>query len=138
VKSRANTQLNLPPAEVLNSEQHSTAFRKSEHDEAAFRIPEQAVDASSVLAAELFDAACTDAKLTSKEVAHLMGISESLVQKMRSTESRGCPSFAQLLKLPPSFHLALHRSMNRRFGFGRQLLARLLDDIGDLALAVER
>jgi ribosome-binding protein aMBF1 (putative translation factor) len=135
--SRPNPQRNLPPMEVRKSEQGRAVFRKSEQERGAFRKAEQAAD-TAVLAAELFDAALQRAGLNSKEVAHLLGISESLVQKMRSTEQRGCPSFAQLLRLPPRFHIALHREMNDQFGFGRAALGRLLEAAGDLALAVEQ
>ena len=39
-----------------------------------------------------------------------------------------------MLLLPASFHIALHRVMNRRYGFGRAALKRLLDAAGDLAV----
>lgn len=131
-----DSQLNLPPVEVRGSEQDRPAFRKSEQDAATFRTTEQ--DDVDGLAASLFDEALTAAALTNKEVAHLLGVSVSLVEKMRSTEARGCPSFVQMLRLPPAFHLELHRAMNRRFGFGRQLLRRILDDLSDLAVVTER
>jgi DNA-binding transcriptional regulator YiaG len=130
-KSPANAQLNLPPAELRASEQSSPSFRNSEQDIEALGKSEQ-------LAATFLNQALDAADLTNKEVAHLCGVSVSLVEKWRSTEARGCPSFVQLLMLPPTFHLELHRAMNRRFGFGRQLLARLMHDISDLALAVDR
>lgn len=131
MKSRVNTQLNLGPVELRGSEQSSAAFRKSEQAADAAPAP------SESLAAELLDAAFDAAHLTNKEIAHLCGVSVSLVEKWRSSEARGCPSFVQMLLLPPSFHIALHRVMNRRFGYGRVVLKRVLDDISDLALAME-
>jgi DNA-binding CsgD family transcriptional regulator len=92
---------------------------------------------AEVTAAQLFDEALAAAKLTSKEVSALLGISESLVNRMRSPNYREGVSFTQLLRLPPAFHIALHRAMNQRFGFGRAALARLLDVAGDLALVVD-
>lgn len=108
------------------------AFRKSE-------------DGGYVLASELFDAAMAvlehpdrkGTRLNNKDVADLCGVSESLVHKWRSSDQRACPSFAQMLCLPPAFHLELHRAMNRRFGFGRAALAQLLEAAGALALFVE-
>lgn len=132
MKSRANAQLNLPPS-LLPKREHSDALLPKQEQQQQPSITE-----CDAVAAQLFDEALTASGLSSQEVAYLLGVSESLVRKMRSVNCRENVSFTQLLKLPPSFHLALHRSMNRRFGFGRQLLARLLDDIGDLALAVER
>jgi DNA-binding transcriptional regulator YiaG len=115
--------------EVRGSEQPSTAFRNSEHDVEALGESEQ-------LAATFLNQAFDAAGLTTKEIAHLCGVSTSLVEKWRSTDARGGPSFVQLLMLPPTFHFELHRAMNRRFGFGRQLLARLADDLADLAMVV--
>lgn len=85
-------------------------------------------------AAELFDAALTRAKLGNKEVAHLCGVSPSLVEKWRKADSPNRPSFVQMLLLPPSFQLELHRAMNARFGFGRAALVDLLDAVGRLAV----
>lgn len=112
------------------SEQAAVSFRNSEQGPEAFAQSEQF---ASELLHEAFDAA----RLENKEIAHLCGVSVSLVEKWRSSEARGCPSFAQLLRLPPTFHLALHRAMNRRFGFGRAALAQLLEAAGALALVVE-
>jgi len=94
------------------------------------------VSQSSELAARWFDEALTRAGLESKEVAHLLGVSVSLVDKWRSTNEQRCPSFVQMLCLPPRFHFELHRVMNRHFGFGRAALARVIEAAGDLA-AVE-
>jgi hypothetical protein len=107
----------------------AASFRNSEQAREPLRNSEQ-------VAARMLDEAFTAAGLDTKEIAHLCDVTPSLVEKWRSTEQRGCPSFAQLLMLPPSFHFQLHRAMNRHYGFGRQLLARVLDDLGAVALAV--
>jgi hypothetical protein len=100
--------------------------------------PEVSPSDADALAAMFFDEALTAAKITNQEAGFLIGVTESMVRKMRSTQNRERVSFTQLLRLPPKFHLELHRAMNRRFGFGRQLLGRLLDDMSDLALVIER
>lgn len=128
--SRRKDQLSLPPMELRASERQGTAFRKSEQGDEALGKTEQI---AAVLLNEAFDAC----GLENKEIAHLCDVSVSLVDKWRSTEARGCPSFVQMLLLPPSFHLELHRAMNARFGFGRAILRRFLDDAADLALLVE-
>lgn len=124
MSSRANGQLNLPPTLLTNHSQDEPLRTNCSHEPEA-------------LSAQLVDEAITEARLTSQEVAHLTGVSESLVNRWRSANYRECPSFTQLLRLPPAFHFELHRAMNRRFGFGRLLLRRLLDDVADLALVTE-
>jgi hypothetical protein len=91
---------------------------------------------SEQFAAHLLDVAFRDAGLENKDVAFFCGVSTSLVEKWRSTEQRGCPSFVQMLLLPPAFHIALHRRLNKRYGFGRSALKQLLDAAGDLAMVV--
>ena len=128
--ARANSQMPLPPMELRGSERPGPSFRNSEqHD--------QACGKSEQIAADVLNAAFQNARLDNKEIAHLCGVSVSLVEKWRSTEARGCPSFAQLLMLPASFHIELHRALNKRFGFGRAALNRLTDAMADLALVVE-
>lgn len=141
--SRANVQLNLPPTEVRRSEPREPSFREPEPSSAgraSFRNSEQneaALGNSEHIAADVLNTAFQNARLDNKEIAHLCGVSVSLVEKWRSTEARGCPSFAQLLMLPPAFHIELHRALNKRFGFGRAALNRLTDAMADLALVVE-
>lgn len=125
-KSSAHRQLSLPPTLLEKQTQREPLLPKCTQP-----------DDAHVLAAELFDAALTGAKLTSGEVAYLLGISESLVRRMRSKDARERASFVQMLRLPPAFHLELHRAMNRRFGFGRAALVQLLEAAGALALVVE-
>ena len=102
----------------------------SEHDPDALRESERD-------AARLLDQAFTDAGLETKVIADLCGVSPSLVEKWRSTEARGGPSFLQLLCLPPAFHLAMNKLLNQRYGFGRAALLDLLDAVGRLALLAE-
>lgn len=121
----SHLQRSLPPMELRGSEHPGPAFRNSEQ-------VEEALGSSERLAADLLNTAFSAAHLDNKQIAHLCGVSVSLVEKWRSTEARGCPSLVQILLLPPTFHLALHRAMNARFGFGREALRRVLDDLGDL------
>lgn len=122
-----NVQLGLPPMEVEKSEGHDPILRNSQDDH-------------YTVSAQLIDAAMKDPRcgVTNKDVAFLAGVSESLVQKWRTPDARTCPSFVQLLRQTPAFHLSLHRAMNRRYGFGRIVLADLLEAVGSLALVVER
>jgi transcriptional regulator with XRE-family HTH domain len=136
------SQLNLPPALLTNSSQEQDARTNSSREPAART---NCSEEAERLAALFFDEGLREAKdlagapapISSKEVASLLGVSESMVNRWRSTNYREGPSFTQMLRLPLSFHLALHRAMNRRFGFGRHALRRVLDAVGDLALAIE-
>lgn len=127
MKPRPNGQRSLPPMELRDSERPQPSFRNSEQAEAALSESEQG-------AARIFDQAVEAAGLTNKDVAHLCGVSVSLVEKWRSTEQRGAPSFVQMLMLPPSFHWHLHRALNRRFGFGKAALSQVLEGLGMLAV----
>lgn len=131
---RTSEQLKVPFRKPEQSTAVDTAFRTSEQDAEPFRKPE---DDGYGLASVLFDEALKGSGLTNQEVAFLVTVSESLVQKWRSAESRACPSFAQLLRLPPSFHIALHRVMNKRYGFGRAALRDLLEAAGSIAALAE-
>ena len=126
---KTNHQLSLGPVEVRRSDNASDAVRNSDSVEQAGGNADKTANSAAIL-----DEAFKSAGLDSKEIAHLCGVSVSLVDKWRSTTEDRAPSFAQMLLLPPSFHIALHRVMNRRYGFGRAALARLLDAAGDLAV----
>lgn len=91
-------------------------------------------DNPDVFSAVFFDQALTNARIETPEVAHLFGVSESVVRRMRNPNARERVSFAQMLKLPPRFHFELHKVMNRRYGFGRAALAELLEAAGSLAM----
>lgn len=129
--SRSESPLNLSPRPLSNREQQAVVLTKWEQQ------PEVETSEADALAARLFDEALIAAQISSQEAAHLFGVSESLVRKMRSPNSRERVSFAQMLRLPPAFHIALHRVMNRRFGFGRAALARLLEAAGELGLGMD-
>lgn len=138
--SRRNLQSDNQGLPLRSSEQLKAGLRKSEpqsNSDAMFRNTEPSADAcgkAEHIAAELLDDAFTRAGLTNKEIAHLCGVSVSLVEKWRSTEARGCPSFVQMLLLPPVFHLSLHKAMNARFGYARAALLDLIEAAGALAV----
>lgn len=143
---KTSVQQSFPPMPLDKCSGDRVVRTKDSKRESARTKDSGQPDNSTILAATLFDAALSNARdihgntkpITSGEVAHLLGVSESLVNRMRSVNYREGVSFTQMLRLPPSFHLSLHREMNRRFGFGRQALLDLLDAAGVLALAVER
>lgn len=115
-------QVSTPTLPVRTSEQLKVPFRSSEQAQ------------PDALAAELLNAAFDAAGLENKQIAGLCCVSVSLVEKWRSAESRGCPSFLQMLLLPPSFHVELHKAMNKHYGYGRQAVLDLLDAVGRLAV----
>lgn len=114
---------------VLNQDKAGEAVLNAD----AEQLPVPASDASRV-ASEVFAAACRDARLTPAEVAFLCGVSENLVNKWQNPNDERCPSFAQMLCLPFAFHLTLFGLMNRRFGFARAAVQRLLSAVGDVAV----
>jgi hypothetical protein len=128
-RPRTESAVSASALPVRTSEQLKAAFRTSEQPAQPVGKTEQ----PDALAAELLNAAFDAAGLENKEIAHLCGVSVSLVEKWRSPETRGCPSFLQLLLLPPSFHWHLHKAINRHFGFGRLALIELLDAAGLVA-----
>lgn len=124
---RRHVQPDAPRLPLRTSEQLKAELRNSEQ-------PEPVCGKAEQMAAELLDDAIVRACLTNKEIAHLCGVSVSLVEKWRSTDARGCPSFVQMLLLPPVFHLSLHKAMNARFGFARAAVLELIDAAGTLAV----
>lgn len=137
--SRSKSQLSLPPMEVGNQDTRSRAVLNQDTTGTAVlsqdiqALPVPSVDAARV-ASELFASACRDARLTPAEVAYLCGVSENLVNKWQNPNDERCPSFAQMLCLPFAFHLAVFGLMNRRFGFARAAVTRLLSAVGDVAV----
>lgn len=93
-----------------------------------------AIAVADVEASRLFDEALTDARISTKEAAFLLGVSDAMIRKMRSADIAGRVTLTQLLLLPPAFHIALHRRLNARYGFGRAALARLLEAVGELTV----
>ena len=116
----------LPPMPLVNCSQAEPV-----------RTKDTQPDHASILASELFDAALTDARITSGEVSHLLGVSESLVNRMRSPNYREGVSLVQMLRLPIEFHWQLHKVMSRRLGLRQRAVAELLDAVGSIALVTE-
>lgn len=108
--------------------------RSSERDDLAFRKAECTLEQAYIASAQLFDAAMVGAKMRNQDVAGILDVSESLVQKWRSPEARVCPSHVQMLQLPLTWHIAHWRAMSKRYGLGRAMLRRVLDAVGDFAL----
>lgn len=115
----------------LKAGEASRAIRSQEGDPRTDGSPDPDAESS-----RLFDQALQDARIETGEAAYLCGVTDSLVRRWRSSNYREQPSLGQLLRLPPSFHIALHRQMDKRYGFGRAALASLLDAAGALALFV--
>jgi hypothetical protein len=91
---------------------------------------------AGILAAEVLDEALIMSGIGTEQAALTIGVSTGMVSKWRSATYRERPSYAQLLQLPPEFHLAMNRIVSRRFGFARAALAMLMDAAGDLAVAI--
>lgn len=125
--ARHDSQLSLGPMPLRNSEP---------------AIPAQDDRDAERITAELLDAAFTAAGLDNKVAAYDLGKSVSLIEKWRSTEQAGSPSFVQMWMLGtlhPEFGFELNRAINKRCGsLSRQALASLMADIGALAIAVTR
>jgi len=139
--SSTDRQLNLPPSLLPNVSQTADVRNKvsqtAELRNFVSSDGDVTADQADILSAQLFDGALTLAGISSKEVGILLGVGAPLVSKWRSPEYREQPSFAQMLRLPIGFHIALHRTMNARFGFGRAAIRRLLDAVGDLMAVSE-
>lgn len=121
-------QQSLPPMPLANCSQVEPSRTNCSPE------PEpRTKDSADAEAAAIFDDALTGARITSKEVAALVGVSESLVNRWRSPNYREAPSFTQMLRLPVSFHWHLNKALNRKYGFGRQALAQVLEGLGMLA-----
>jgi len=118
--------------EVRNSDASSASVRNSDDSHGLVRI----ADAPGV-SASLFDQAIAKAGIERKEVAALIGVSTSLVDKWCDVNADRSPSFAQMLCLPLSFHLALNKVMNRRFGFWRAVARDLFETVGQFAASLE-
>lgn len=134
MKSRSQSQLNLPPTEVLRSDHDAAPVRKPDHADQAVRNTDR--EAAEALASTIFSNALQAAGIEHGEAAYLLGVSASMVDKMCSPNERQAPSFVQLLLLPPSFHLALIKELDKHFGLGRALLARVQESLGTLGLLV--
>lgn len=153
MKSRTQSQPLPASAEVQDSESRATAFRISEYDVPppraakaslrssepdadALRIAEDRIEVANVAKAEILSEAFAIANLDPKEIAHLCFVSRSLAEKWQKSDQRACPNLIQLLLLPPTFWVAIHRVTNRRYGFGVAALHRLLEDLGIVATSI--
>lgn len=136
---KQQSRLSSLPDEVRKQDRAKASLRKSDNDESTVRNSDRD-DETQRLAAELFDEALNDPRcaLTSDEVAFLLGVSRSLVDKWREPSAPNCPSFIQLLRLPLKFQLALNRALDRRFGYGRAALGDLIAAAGSIAVSLER
>lgn len=139
--SRADHQLNLPATEVLNcsdqlaartndSSARSTSNRAelprtnhSSDDEPRMNLS----DDPFVLASLMFDGCMKDARLETKEVASLCGVTDSLVNRWRSPNYQESPSLVHLLRLPAAFHWALVKRLVKRFAFGQRAIAEAVE-----------
>lgn len=116
--SRDQNQLFLGPSLLPNREQAVSVLPKREHvtkePEKRERLSDEAADALwSAVVSEAIDLA----GLTNGQVAFVLDKSESLVRKMRSTDSRECLSHRQMLQLAwefPDFYPALNAALDAR------------------------
>lgn len=125
--------------ELRNSEQPKASFRKTEQAERAGENTEE--NDGVALASVMLDEALKDARMSNQDVAYWLSktgpeVSESLVQKWRKPTERACPSLAQLLRMPPHFHIAFIKQMDSHFGLGRAVLGQVQQALGTLSLLV--
>lgn len=123
---RSDSQMNLPPALLTNREPQAPALTKSE--------PYEDV---GVAASFLFDKALSDAGLTTGEAAHLMGVSENMVNRMRSPNYRECVSLVQLLRCGPSVVWKFHKILHAKEKFNQLALRDALQSLSLLAVGLE-
>lgn len=124
-----HSQLNLPPVELKDVSLRATVRNL------VSQPVELTAEQAELLAAEVFDEALTAAGIGTEQAGLIIGVSKGLVSKWRSKAYRERPSYAQMLRLPATFHLAMNRIVSRRFGFARAALRTLMDAAGDLAVA---
>lgn len=91
-----------------------------------------------VSASSLFDSALTAASVTTAEAAHLMGVSESAVHKMRSPNYRECVSLVQLLRCGPSVTWQFHRALHARNKFAQLALREAVQSLSLLAVGLDQ
>lgn len=138
--TRRDSQLNLEPMEVRKPSDAEPSRRSASSAAPAAserRNPSAEPDAITITASQLFDRALDDAQITNAEAAHLMGISESLVNRMRSPNYRECVSLVQLLRCGPvvtwKFHVALHHKQQ----FGQRALREALQALSLVGVGIE-
>jgi hypothetical protein len=123
--------------QVLNDIQSAPMLRANETQRSEARPDRTPQDVADALASEMFDAALTAANISTSEVAYLLGISESVVRRMRSKDARERVSFGQMLRLPIEFHVELNKLLDQRYGFGRAAMGRIFSDLGIAAVSLE-
>lgn len=152
----SDCQRNLPPMELENDSAQGLARTKDSpasppsmafeaavaprtNDSAAPVARTNHSDENPCTAASvLVDECITDARLDSKVVAQLCGVTTSLVNRWRSSNYDDSPSLAHLLRLPAGFHWALVKRLIRRFAFGQRAIAEAVETQGVLAVVVGR
>lgn len=120
------------PVLLPNQEHEARLLPKQEHE------PEVAPDQADAVASLLFDHALSDARLTSGEAAYLLGVSESMVRKMRSPQSRESVSLPKLLLLPIDFWICFIPLVVRRLNLGQRIIGGLMNHLSVLSLVVGR
>ena len=100
-------------------------------------LPKQEQEPPDAIAAELFSEALNAAGMTNAEVAYLLGVSESLVRKMRSKDAREGVSLIQMLKLGPVFLWHFHRGLHAKCKFGRRALAEAVQALSLVGVGLE-
>lgn len=135
--TRRDSQLNLEPMEVRKPSDAEPSRRSASPAAPERRNPSEP-DALTIAASTLFDQALTDARITNAEAAHLMGISESLVNRMRSPNYRECVSLVQLLRCGPSVTWQFHRALHARNKFAQVALREAVQSLSLLAVGIDQ
>jgi len=123
--TRDKSQLNLPVTPLRKMADSEPERKNSE--------PDGVIRAASVL----FDQALHDACVTNQEASHLMGVSESLVHKMRSPDYRECVSLVQLLRCGPMVVWKFHCALHAKEQFGQRALREAMQALSLLAVGIE-
>lgn len=109
--------------------------RRSDAVETPVRKSDLTRDAGERVAAEMFSQALKASGINRDEAAALMGVSRSLVDKFCEATGKS-PSLIQVVLLGPAFHIELIKELDKHFGLGRALLARVQQSLGTLGLMV--
>jgi len=137
-----SVQLNLPPGLLRNSEHPAPLLRNSEQGDQALQKSEHAAlsaDDADLLSKQLIDEAMEAAGITNDAAAFVLGVSSSLVGKMRSVTNRERMSHAQMLRLGPAFYIELHCALDKRTGWFRRFAMHLQQQAATFfSLAVTR
>ena len=85
-------------------------------------------------AAFLIDRALYDARITSKELAGHLNLTESLINRWRSPNYHESPAFRQIVRFPLWFHWKLFKLMAKRYGFAKYAAAESMDAAATFAM----